>query len=737
MLEKLTLNSKEVEIMNFNQKIGLHNEFRIEVRDKDTGELKQVGYAHNIVLNKMYTRLCSFQPFFEYIAYGTGTGTLAPTRTSLFTHLGMKACANVSSKFDLTNNNSYRQRKITLNPEENVGATLTEVGVAYGNSSSYLVTHAMIKDAEGNPISITKTAVDVMVIYATIYFVFSTDNTGIRLLDKNNTLANYLISGSTVANHYLDYGTSNFEPSVSKLKKVILGEALNNNTSTSVYKLTWTANTTAKTTTSNKVRMPITDFNGKTIREIGVRLENYRTGMFRVTLPATGIWAGLAVVDKLLGVGDGSLVKFTVPNTYIDESSLTVKVGGVLQVKDTDYTIIQARYPYEKVESNPAIPSVYPQQGNPYEIDPDYILFSSIDSSAPSLLDVKEKQFTLNKGTVPQAYVLLSMGDFILTRTAQVLPIKVYKKQGSSYIEIPQNQEFIANYDIDDSFGFINKKFFGLMENLNNGSRRINVYEFDPITGQVSPTVLYTAGIGNGSIYRKLVFDKFLFVVYRTTSSDIYLYKFMLDPDTGSISSSSTILSNIIDTVASPNNSYLYAQKRNTPLVVKYNIDQDTGALSNAVDIPLLGYNLSNYSAFCLCYLDFSDTEHYLMVSNPSYVNNTAQHVLQFIKLDPITGDPSGEDNDITLDYNGVFSTSNSFPENMIFLKSIEGVIMQYYTVYYPTFYDMSKKTTIVKFLTPPAQDAQVTASYNVPGIPKDADHVLDVQFTIQWGEQV
>ena len=32
-----------------------HNRFDIEVRDKDTGELKQKGQAENIILDRIYT----------------------------------------------------------------------------------------------------------------------------------------------------------------------------------------------------------------------------------------------------------------------------------------------------------------------------------------------------------------------------------------------------------------------------------------------------------------------------------------------------------------------------------------------------------------------------------------------------------------------------------------------------------------------------------------------------------
>ena len=140
--------------MHVNQDVNIHNRFDIEVRDSITGELKQKAIAYNIVLNQMYTRLCAGNSYFVNIHFGTGTGTPTPERTSLFSHLGTKSA--VTDKLIKAFPVSKWKRKIVLNPEEYVEETITEVGIAYGSSASNLVTHAMLKDSEGNTISITK-----------------------------------------------------------------------------------------------------------------------------------------------------------------------------------------------------------------------------------------------------------------------------------------------------------------------------------------------------------------------------------------------------------------------------------------------------------------------------------------------------------------------------------------------------------------------------------------------------
>ncbi len=172
--------------------VSLHNRFDIV----KNGEW--VGFAENIVLNAMYSRLCNFSTHFVNIHFGTGAGTPTPDRTSLFSHLGTKAA--VDEEIIKALPTSRYTRKITLNPEEYVGSTITEVGIAYGSVISNLITHAMIKDSEGNPLSISKTDLDVIVIYATV-FISLAGETGVSYLPAhNNPLINYLTGGSVPGN---------------------------------------------------------------------------------------------------------------------------------------------------------------------------------------------------------------------------------------------------------------------------------------------------------------------------------------------------------------------------------------------------------------------------------------------------------------------------------------------------------------------------------------------------------
>jgi len=126
----------------------IHNRFDVFFKNIETGIEKQIGYAENIVLDQIYTRLCGRTPYFVNIHFGTGAGTPSAERTTLFTHLGTKTAINDAQSKALPI--SYWRQKIVLNPNEYVGSVLTEVGIAYGATNTNLVTHAMIKDMNGN-----------------------------------------------------------------------------------------------------------------------------------------------------------------------------------------------------------------------------------------------------------------------------------------------------------------------------------------------------------------------------------------------------------------------------------------------------------------------------------------------------------------------------------------------------------------------------------------------------------
>lgn len=151
--------------MNIKEQIKVHNNFTIEVRDATTGALKQVGKAENIVLDNW-----DFYKKPSYIFFGEGTDQSLenPTMKNLIKHLGSRNIHEQSR----TIQNGYlviNYKSQTVNAGEFIGKQISEIGLSHSEYRDYLMTHAFIRDSEGNPLVITKTATDVIVFYATVY----------------------------------------------------------------------------------------------------------------------------------------------------------------------------------------------------------------------------------------------------------------------------------------------------------------------------------------------------------------------------------------------------------------------------------------------------------------------------------------------------------------------------------------------------------------------------------------
>jgi hypothetical protein len=306
------------------QQVGcnIHNRFDIEViRD---GKVIQRAKAENIVLDRMYTRLCNYSTYFVNICFGQGTGTLDPTRTTLFSSLGYKAASTEETikAFPV----SKWTRKITLNPEEYVGKTITEVGIS--DTTNAINTHALITDAEGNPLSITKTDIDVVVIYATVFIELQNKDTNVYFnrLPTGNKLLNYLC------------GSSWSEPTLQLGRCPVLNQG---NANDFIMSKDLTKTTNGRTITYT-TRIG-TDQANTRISEISLE------SVFKVLLPAVGVWNEFQLIDVPLGTGDGVTNTFIIPHQDIYD--VIIKINDV-SIPDTNYSLLHTGYE----ESQPILP---------------------------------------------------------------------------------------------------------------------------------------------------------------------------------------------------------------------------------------------------------------------------------------------------------------------------------------------------------------------------------------------
>lgn len=317
----------------------IHNRFDLEVIDSRTGEVRQRAQAENVICNGLWSRRTSSLGYFSYIHYGTGAGTPAAADTQLFSFLGALGFTTNSYTMNEACDTYARQRMAQMAENVAVGATLTEVGVAYDNRGATLVTHAMLRDMNGNPMTITKTATDVINIYATIYLHWNADgydNGTIRITGRPQLLM-YLLgcSEDERINYvrarapefiYLSYGKGHgYETAYGYQVEVRRWTA------------TPTFNAATKRLTIKMDRQGVDTFNN--IRGFtGFHFHSYwsanddkteQEATLQLIVDGGSWFSASQVTNDIIGTGDGVTTHFS--TTFPEVSDAAIYINGVLQ----------------------------------------------------------------------------------------------------------------------------------------------------------------------------------------------------------------------------------------------------------------------------------------------------------------------------------------------------------------------------------------------------------------------
>lgn len=142
----------------------LRGEFMLELRDKESGKVRKRIAFHNLVLNTMFDALLTgstLKWLCGYISLGTGVTPPQPTDTALQSQIIRKS-GTVTTEWG-TGHCSVTTETFFNTTEAN--GDLSEVGM--GNSSSLYV-RELIRDANGNPVVITKTDQDTLTVKHTL-----------------------------------------------------------------------------------------------------------------------------------------------------------------------------------------------------------------------------------------------------------------------------------------------------------------------------------------------------------------------------------------------------------------------------------------------------------------------------------------------------------------------------------------------------------------------------------------
>lgn len=469
--------------------VNFHNRFDIV----KNGEW--VGYAENIILDQMYSRICNFSTYFVNIHFGTGTGIPTPDRTILFSHLGTKTA--VVEETLRAYPTSKVTKKIVLNPEEYVEQTITEVGIAFDSTNTSLVTHAMIKDAEGNPLSITKSDIDVIEIYATVFITFTDGDTVFANRADRNTLVKYFTTHSSVTNIV---GLGNYMNPDAPRKSMIQASKSSSRT----------ADTANRKVTFNTVRFGIAEGNGP--KNLAVLSDALSYDM--------GTHVGGTITDEAVGVGDNETTDFQLANAYPD--NITVKVDGAVTTAYTlknTLSISEIQAVVGKNSSGPLNFSVDRIRRGPN--DNQVTICSSSDTQVTLELDAQSGEYIyIDKSDPFYGY----KGDDIVLFCDDD-SIRIVNGSVNKYNPVTGSHETIQT--ISGITDYSRLSHDGKLLVVSKGASGFSIYKWDDVTQQfdnIQNIALNSArGCDISQDNKKIVLSKY---VSSPLSSTIYIYEY-------------------------------------------------------------------------------------------------------------------------------------------------------------------------------------------------------------------
>lgn len=303
---------------------NIHNEFDIEVINSRTGEITEKAKAYNMVLTNLWHYIIETGTAFgTAIQYGSGTGTISVSDTSLFNRANGINVTQDSLTCDYVNRVITRRCHINLALSTSVGVNITEVGLAAGTGNGSLTTHAMLQDMNGNPISIAKTEFDIINIYATIYAHWSVPHNDAHIVFYPKTALQQSLTGSSnIFGSFVAGGSYRlFRPIYSGKTWSKTSSSLANKTIT--YTLPRYSQSEGNSPKGIYYMLGYNNFDGVAISK------------------GSDSWSAFTITNEAVGTGDGTTTEFT--TKFNAPYNATVYVNGVAQTS-ADVTVLENHF---------------------------------------------------------------------------------------------------------------------------------------------------------------------------------------------------------------------------------------------------------------------------------------------------------------------------------------------------------------------------------------------------------
>ena len=309
------------------QQIHLHNRFDLQLIDSITGKIKQTAQAENVVLDAFWNKATNLHIMLLGVGLGTGSGTPSSTDNGLF------KSAFASDQYTEYNRIKLEHKlptstligSFTFPASSSYVGTLTEIctvgGISY-RSGYFPITHAMLVDSEGNPISIEKTDLDILVVTVTLYLTISVTDPNFIL-----TPALYLWTAFTDRN---SSGTP-FTDGDLELYTCATDHGVGGAIQPGNSKRTWTADT--RTLSIIGKRLGTGSGNTNYFNGIGIKGHGW------LRLPNASVFSPYTISNIDIGTGDGTTTDFDCPLPMFIKDSDVLYKNGVALTRGVDYTI--------------------------------------------------------------------------------------------------------------------------------------------------------------------------------------------------------------------------------------------------------------------------------------------------------------------------------------------------------------------------------------------------------------
>lgn len=172
------------------------------------GKLIQEENTHNVIMDKVWSQKNYYIPshscyaFGKQLVVGDGTGTPSGADSALFHQLWTVESQTPIKLVELNDETHTITARYVFELPANASyvGTITECGLRGYLYNSLLYTHALIRDAEGNPISINKTDLDRVIITIDITMILGVSDPDIEIVPMRYNAFRYALKCGSYSN---------------------------------------------------------------------------------------------------------------------------------------------------------------------------------------------------------------------------------------------------------------------------------------------------------------------------------------------------------------------------------------------------------------------------------------------------------------------------------------------------------------------------------------------------------